>query len=77
MKAKNYSDYNEVPWYFKQWFFWVTYFTLTPVALGILLFGNVYYIKKGQVVSFGIANKIIAGIIGAIWIINMFSLISK
>lgn len=63
-EVKEFNDYSEVPWHSKQWFFWVMYFTVTPVAIGILLFGNVYYRKKGKVVPFGIANKIVAGIIG-------------
>jgi hypothetical protein len=61
-----YAAYSEVPFYRKQWFFWVMYFTITPVALGILIFGEVYYQKKGKIKKFGLANKIVAGILGVI-----------
>ena len=39
------------------------YFTISPIAIGILLFGDVYYQKKGEVKSFGLANRIVAGVI--------------
>lgn len=58
-----YSSYEQVPYYRKQWFFWLMYFTISPIALGILLFGDVYYQKKGEVKSFGLVNRIVAGII--------------
>jgi hypothetical protein len=61
-----YIAYSEVPFYRKQWFFWVMYFTITPVALGLLLFGEVYYQKKGKIKKFGLANKILAGILSII-----------
>lgn len=61
-----YAAYSEVPFYRKQWFFWVMYFTITPAALGLLLFGEVYYQKKGKIKKFGLANKIVAGILGVI-----------
>jgi len=60
---KLYSSYEQVPVYRKQWFFWLMYFTIIPVAMVILLFGDVYYQKKGEVKSFGIVNRIVAGII--------------
>jgi len=66
-----YRSYDEVPLYRRQWFFWLTYFTISPVALGILLFGDVYYVKKGAVVGFGIANRIVAGIIAALFLVNI------
>ena len=59
-----YANYEEVPMVNKQWFFWVMYFTLTPVALDILLLSNVYYRKNGRVVPFGVANKVVAAVLG-------------
>ncbi len=61
---KEFNNYDEVPLHNKQWFFWVLYFIplLNLVALGILLFSDVYYVNRGKVVSFGIANRIVAGI---------------
>lgn len=67
-----YSEYSQVPFYRKQWFFWLMYFTLSPVAIGILLFGDVYYVKKGKVTSFGLANRIVAGLIAASFLYGIF-----
>ena len=62
-----YSSYQEVPYYRKQWFFWVMYFVplLNVVAIGLLLFGDIYYQSKGEVKSFGAANRVVAGILAA------------
>ncbi len=63
--TQQYSNYEQVPFYRRQWFFWIMLLILQPVALAILIFGDVYYTKKGKVVSFGIANRIVAGIFAA------------
>lgn len=68
-----YRNYAEVPVYRRQWFFWLTYFTISPVAIAILLFGDVYYVKKGEVVPFGVANRVVAGIIAVLILINIIS----
>lgn len=59
-----YSSYREVPIFRRQWFFWLLYFTFTPVALAILICGDVYYRKYGAVRSFGLANRIVALVLG-------------
>ena len=35
---------------------------VTPVALGLLLTGDVYYERKGELRTFGPANKVVAGV---------------
>lgn len=56
-----YSSYDQVPIYRRQWFFWITYLLFAPAALAILLFGDIYYERKGRIVGFGIANRLVAG----------------
>jgi hypothetical protein len=68
---QRYSSYEEVPYYRKQWFFWLMWFVFPPVAIGILIFGDVYYKRKGQVKNFGIWEKIVAGIFAAFWFIRL------
>jgi len=68
-----YASYDQVPLYRRQWFFWLMYLTVTPVAVGILLFGDVYYQKKGDLKSFGRANRIVAGLIAAVLFYNVAS----
>ena len=70
-KNKLYSSYDEVPIYRKQWFFWLMYFIIIPVALVILLSGDVYYQKKGDIKSFGIANRIVAGILAVLLLLRI------
>jgi len=66
-----YNSYSVVPWYRRQWAFWLMYFTVSPIALGISLFGDIYYVKNGQVVSFGVANRIVAAIGSVLIIFSM------
>jgi hypothetical protein len=63
-----YATYDQVPTHRRQWFFWLMWFFLAPVAVGILVTGDVYYPKRGEVRSFGIANRIVAGLIALGWL---------
>jgi len=47
------------------------YLTLTPVALGILLSGDVYYRGHHEVKSFGTANRIAAGFIAILILVRL------
>ena len=67
-----YEHYVDVPWYRQQWIFWVLYFTLPIVALGILVFGDVYFERGGKLRSFGLVNRVFAGAISA-WVIYAFA----
>ena len=71
------GHYDQLPFYQKQGFFWLMYFTITPVALAILLFGDVYYERNGKVKSFGLANKIIAGVIAVVILFRIFIAFTK
>ena len=73
---QTYTDYNQVPYYSKHWFFWLMFFTLTPVAIGLVLFSEVYYQKNGQVLAFGKANKFMAVWLCVAWIVNLLKQVS-
>lgn len=62
-----YATYDQVPVFRKQWFFWLAWFAFAPLAIGILVSGDVYYQKKGEVRRLGIANRIVAGLIALLW----------
>lgn len=64
--APNYQNYGHIPFYKKQGFFWAVYFLLPPVALIILVFGDIYYLKKGIVKKFGLINRLVAILILAV-----------
>ena len=60
-----------------RWFFWLMYITITPIAITILLLGDVYYKKRGKVKSFGIANRIVAGLIALVILWNIARLFTQ
>ncbi len=64
-----YATYDQVPSFRRQGFFWLTWILFAPIAIGILLTGDVYYRKKGEVHRFGMANRIVAGLIGLLWLV--------
>jgi hypothetical protein len=67
-----YATYSEVPYYRKQWFFWLTYLIIPIIPIILLMLGDVYYQGKDGVKSFGIANRIVAGIIAVVYIVKLF-----
>jgi TPR repeat protein len=54
------QDYARIPFYRKKIFFWFVYILLPPLALLILIFGDIHYLKHGKVKKFGLANRITA-----------------
>ena len=74
--ANLYATYDQVPTLRKQWFFWLSYFVFQPLAIGILVTGDVYYPKNGEVHSFGIANRIVAGLTALFWIASFIHFIA-
>lgn len=71
--SSGFARYEDVPYYRRQWFFWLFFFTFAPVAIAILISGDVYYVKRGEVRGFGILNRIVAGVIGAIWALQFIA----
>lgn len=69
--SKLYSSYDQVPTYRKQWVFWVMFFLFSPVAIAILILGDVYYERHCEVRSFGIVNRIVAGFFAVLMFANM------
>ena len=43
-----YTSYDQVPWYRKEWFTWLCFFICTPALAVLLLTGESYYTRKGQ-----------------------------
>ena len=64
----HYASYDQVPTLRKQWFFWITWFVFAPIAVVILITGDVYYRKKGEVRAFGMANRVVAGLLALLWL---------
>lgn len=58
-----YLSYDSVPAYRQQWFFWLTFFFVPPLALLVLITGDVYYRVRGEVRAFGWLNRGLAVLI--------------
>jgi hypothetical protein len=54
-----YSSYAEVPWFRKSWFIVVGFLVFAPVTLYSLFTGDVYYEKKGELVTYSKIVKIV------------------
>jgi len=54
-----YSSYEEVPWFRRSFFVSLLTFTIWPIALGIILTGDVYYVNNGEVKTREMAAKVI------------------
>ena len=54
-----YSSYSQVPWYRKSWFIIVGFLLFAPVTLYSLFSGDIYYEKKGEMVTYSKPVKII------------------
>ena len=67
-----YTDFNQVPFYKKQCFFWLSFIFFVPISLVLLTIGDIYYLKKGNILSFGVANRIVAGAIGIFWLFMLW-----
>lgn len=70
--STDYASYADVPVHRRQWFFWVFWLVFSPISIGILVTGDVYYVKKGEVRSFGMANRVLAGILGVAWLVRWY-----
>lgn len=59
MGNATYSSYSQVPWFRKSWFIVVGFLVFAPITLYSLFSGNIYYEKKGQLVTYSKIVKII------------------
>lgn len=56
---QTYSDMSEVPFYRRQWFFWITLFTVPFITLFVLFSGSIHYERKGEIKEFGFIERFI------------------
>lgn len=71
--GSGFASYGQVPVFRRQWFFWISWFACAPVAIVILVSGDVYYLRSGEVKNFGMANRIVAGLIGVFWLMQIIA----
>ena len=57
-----YASYQDVPFYRRVGFFALTWLVFAPLACVILVSGNVYYVRDGEVRGFAMVTRVVAGI---------------
>ena len=67
-----YKDYSEVPWFRKNWFIILSWFLFWPASLVIMWTGDVYYVKKSELKTYGKAAKIIMSVIAIGYTLKVF-----
>lgn len=72
-----FTSYDQVPWYRKNWFFILSFLIFSPVAIALLLTGDIYYEKKGKLQTFSKANKIVAVVLALALFANVFQGVYK
>lgn len=72
-----YTSYDQVPWYRKEWFTWLCFFICTPALAVLLLTGESYYTRKGQLKTVSKGLKIFFIIAGIVWLLQIPAMIAK
>jgi hypothetical protein len=57
--SDSYASYQDVPWFRKSWFILVGFLIFAPSTLYSLFTGDIYYQKKGQLVTYSKGVKIV------------------
>lgn len=65
-----YADYSQVPWFRKRWFNVISWLLFCPVSVILMWTGEIYYIKKDELKTYGIVYKIILTILPIAWTIS-------
>lgn len=65
------SRYKQLPRPRQHRTFWLLFFLAPPVAIAVLLSGDVYYLRNGEIRSFSEANAFVALVFCAVWIANL------
>ena len=78
-KNEPFLSYDQVPWYRKNWFVIALYFfpLFFPVILVVLITGNIYYEKKGQLKTYSKAAKIFLIVWSFLMIVGVISTVTS
>lgn len=58
------TSYDEVPWFRKNWFAILSVLIFSPAFAAIAFTGDIYYIKKGELKTYGTITKIVFSLAG-------------
>ena len=71
-----YTSYDQVPWYRKEWFAWLSFFVFTPALGVVLLTGDSYYTRKGQLKTVSKGMKIFFSVLAVVYLLKLFGTIA-
>lgn len=66
-----YTDYSQVPWFRKRWFLVLSIALFIPAAAIVSLTGDFYYVKNGQLKTYGKSTKWVLVILSIFIVINI------
>jgi polyferredoxin len=68
-----YTSYDQVPWYRKEWFAWLSFHIFTPaLVVVVLLTGVSYYTRKGQLKTVSKGMKIFFIVSAVLYMLAVF-----
>ena len=77
--ASTYTSYENVPFYRKSWFIVLAAITIAPATLYSLFTGDIYYLKKGEMVTYSKVTKVVTIFfcvwMSIYWFVTVFGLI--
>jgi len=68
----NYTSYDDVPWYRKNWFAILCFLFFTPGLIILALSGEIYYQQKGELKTYSQGRKILLIVISIGFIVYAF-----
>lgn len=68
-----YTNYSQVPLYRKFWLVFILMFILAPVALIVIWTGDVHYLRKGTIRTFGRTGKIFLTVLAILYFIQIIT----
>ena len=67
---RKYAEYSQVPWYRRRWFNVISWLLFCPVSIILMWTGDIYYVKKGELKTYGVVYKLILTILPIVWTIS-------
>lgn len=67
-----YTSYDQVPRYRRNWFAILTFFVFPPALIYLIVTGDVYYERKGELRKYSKAAKIFLGLWCCLYIARIF-----
>jgi hypothetical protein len=71
MSETKITEYSQVPWFRRNGFVFLAWLLCSPVAIGIFWTGEVYYMKNGEIRTYGFFAKALLTFIAVVTILGM------